>query len=375
MIGALIAVVEKTTTDVLKLKELDEIVVKFHCGDREWERFGGRAHDDFLACLHFVAINCTVTHGWFWWEVSSSGKDFTAVNSIFDFSSMAFFAIGLAVLLGQSLLIPIDGCSINPNRPFGPLHLLLTPSQRTATNISFGTHTCISFSSCAAEFVAMTLFVNIEPGSAIGIAKTEGSAWVLQVSLVFGFASTQGLGSNRAGEGWSFNVHTWLIALASRSGVAHWRWSESSDDCVKGQHVSFFKSVPVERVEFHEIHANLDSVVSKNLVERILTSTSVNHLWTEGAVAPVKNQEQCNSYSSWIVSRSILGCNGEFMDNALVQQPISIASWSEVPRNTRTCRRQRADSDVDSDTSTSCCICHATQLQQQQQQQQQQSQL
>ena len=30
------------------------------------------------------------------------------------------------------------------------------------------------FSSCAAEFVAMTLFVILEPGSAVGIAKTEG---------------------------------------------------------------------------------------------------------------------------------------------------------------------------------------------------------
>ena len=28
-------------------------------------------------------------------------------------------------------------------------------------------------------------------------------------------------------------------------------------------------------------------------------------LTTEGAVAPVKNQGQCNSYSLWIVSRSI----------------------------------------------------------------------
>ena len=63
MNGAPIAVVEKTTTDVLKLKELDGTVVKFHCGDREWECFGGRAHGDFLACLHRVAINWTVTLG------------------------------------------------------------------------------------------------------------------------------------------------------------------------------------------------------------------------------------------------------------------------------------------------------------------------
>ena len=35
MNDALMSVVEKTTTDVLKLKELDKIVVKLHCGDRE----------------------------------------------------------------------------------------------------------------------------------------------------------------------------------------------------------------------------------------------------------------------------------------------------------------------------------------------------
>ena len=44
----------------------------------------------------------------------------TAVNSDFDQSSMACFAIGLAVFLGHSLLVPIDGCSINPTRSFGP---------------------------------------------------------------------------------------------------------------------------------------------------------------------------------------------------------------------------------------------------------------
>ena len=52
----------------------------------------------------------------------------------------------------------------------------------------------------------MTLFVIIGPGSAIGTSKTEGSARIFQVSWTFGFASTQGLGSNGAGEGWSFNM-------------------------------------------------------------------------------------------------------------------------------------------------------------------------
>ncbi|CAK0861835.1 unnamed protein product [Prorocentrum cordatum] len=41
-----------------------------------------------------------------------------------------------------------------------------------------------------AEFVAMTLFVIVGCGSACGIANKEGSAWVLQVALTFGFAIT-----------------------------------------------------------------------------------------------------------------------------------------------------------------------------------------
>ena len=53
----------------------------------------------------------------------------TAVNSDFDYSSMACFAIGLAVFLGHSLLVPIDGCSINPTRSFGPAVFDAVPAQ------------------------------------------------------------------------------------------------------------------------------------------------------------------------------------------------------------------------------------------------------
>ena len=42
------------------------------------------------------------------------------------------------------------------------------------------------------------------------------------------------------------HVRTWLIAQASRNGVAHWRWLESPDDYVKCLYVSFPFSVPVE---------------------------------------------------------------------------------------------------------------------------------
>jgi MIP family channel proteins len=41
-----------------------------------------------------------------------------------------------------------------------------------------------------AEFIAMALFVIVGCGSACGIAKKEGSAWVLQVALTFGLAIT-----------------------------------------------------------------------------------------------------------------------------------------------------------------------------------------
>ena len=70
------------------------------------------------------------------------------------------------------------------------------------------------------------------------------------------------------------NVRTWLIALASHNGAAHWKWSESSDDCVKGQYIPYPFFEPVERAEFHDIHTDVDSVVSKNLAECTLAEKS-----------------------------------------------------------------------------------------------------
>jgi len=43
---------------------------------------------------------------------------------------------------------------------------------------------------CMAEFIAMTLFVVFGCGSAMGIAKEPGSAWIFQVALTFGLAIT-----------------------------------------------------------------------------------------------------------------------------------------------------------------------------------------
>mmetsp|Transcript_61197 Transcript_61197/g.189592 ORF Transcript_61197/g.189592 Transcript_61197/m.189592 type:complete len:128 (-) Transcript_61197:7-390(-) len=45
----------------------------------------------------------------------------TAVNSATAANSaLAPLAIGLSVFLAHSVLIPVDGCSINPTRTFGP---------------------------------------------------------------------------------------------------------------------------------------------------------------------------------------------------------------------------------------------------------------
>jgi len=46
------------------------------------------------------------------WETAVSSKSTTGQN--------ACIAIGFAVFLAHLLLLPIDGCSINPTRSFGP---------------------------------------------------------------------------------------------------------------------------------------------------------------------------------------------------------------------------------------------------------------
>jgi len=49
-------------------------------------------------------------------------------------------------------------------------------------------HEPVSLEAFVAEYIAMTLFVLVGCGSAMGVAKEPGSAWVLQVSLTFGLA-------------------------------------------------------------------------------------------------------------------------------------------------------------------------------------------
>ena len=54
MNDALMAVVEKTTTDVFKLKELDKMVVKLHCGDREKNHQSRRDYRYWYGCAGFL---------------------------------------------------------------------------------------------------------------------------------------------------------------------------------------------------------------------------------------------------------------------------------------------------------------------------------
>ena len=106
---------------------------------KKWgQKLNVNTNDDADDCMTQHIDDCVALHN------ANTHKYFHRARM--TLSSMAFFAIGLAVFLSHCFLFPIDGCSISPTRSFGPSHHLLTPSRRTATNISFGTHTCISFS-------------------------------------------------------------------------------------------------------------------------------------------------------------------------------------------------------------------------------------
>mmetsp|Transcript_99216 Transcript_99216/g.305879 ORF Transcript_99216/g.305879 Transcript_99216/m.305879 type:complete len:349 (-) Transcript_99216:19-1065(-) len=73
---------------------------------------------------------------------------------------------------------------------------LVTPRQ-SVPGMAF------SWSEAAAEYLTMTLYVIMGCGSAMAIAKDAGSAWVLQVALVFGLSVTTlyfGLGHYSGGQ-------------------------------------------------------------------------------------------------------------------------------------------------------------------------------
>ena len=78
--------------------------------------------------------------------------------------------------------------SIRPDLTFqlswrGSLETRRRPSSRRLQ-----LHQGLLFRRLRPSFVAMTLLIILRQGSAIGIVYTEGSAWVLWVSLTSGFA-------------------------------------------------------------------------------------------------------------------------------------------------------------------------------------------
>jgi len=86
-----------------------------------------------------------------------------------------------------------DGCDAVPPTPAKADQVLFQrqpPVQRSQLQSSQASAEAqaVSWAAAAAEFVAMTLFVIIGCGSAMGVAKEAG--WVLQVSLSFGLAIT-----------------------------------------------------------------------------------------------------------------------------------------------------------------------------------------
>eukprot|EP00933_Yihiella_yeosuensis_P045632 TRINITY_DN4102_c1_g1_i1.p1 TRINITY_DN4102_c1_g1~~TRINITY_DN4102_c1_g1_i1.p1 ORF type:complete len:544 (+),score=102.40 TRINITY_DN4102_c1_g1_i1:107-1738(+) len=140
--------------------------------------------------------------------------------------AQAAIAIGLAVFVAHVMLIPIDGCSINPTRSFGPA---LVAEIRYNSDVSFfkdmwifwigpilgsllatGAYKLLNFidarkgevsktrpspNAALAEYIAMTLFVVFGCGSAMGVHSSQPvggtsvfPSWVVLVSLTFGFA-------------------------------------------------------------------------------------------------------------------------------------------------------------------------------------------
>jgi len=108
-------------------------------------------------------------------------------------TSTVAFAGGLAILalVAGAAAVQETSCSEvdSPEAEVGSV-LLQQRSERGKAIMERVEVAPFSFKACAAEFIAMTLFVVIGCGSACGIAKEAGSAWVLQVALTFGFAIT-----------------------------------------------------------------------------------------------------------------------------------------------------------------------------------------
>lgn len=89
--------------------------------------------------------------------------------------------------------VPLEEFSLDGEESLSLLQIS-TEQERGTENLRTGVVQApdkdFDMKKCQAEFLAMALFVFFGCGSAMSIAKTEGSAWILQVSLTFGIAIT-----------------------------------------------------------------------------------------------------------------------------------------------------------------------------------------
>merc|ERR1719440_2079919 len=92
-----------------------------------------------------------------------------------------------AVNLLQATAVTETASAADPDKPASktPPAASTEPAAAATTEVS-----TFDFRAGVAEYIAMTLFVIIGCGSAMGIAKEAGSAWIFQVALAFGLGIT-----------------------------------------------------------------------------------------------------------------------------------------------------------------------------------------
>jgi len=95
-----------------------------------------------------------------------------------------------AAALVLALSLAVSASALQPNAATLSMHVQSVLHMQPGNSTSTSAEPPVKFSAVLAEYVAMTLFVVIGCGCAMGIAKEPGSAWILQVSLTFGFAIT-----------------------------------------------------------------------------------------------------------------------------------------------------------------------------------------
>ena len=104
----------------------------------------------------------------------AGGSLFRRSNSGWNQVTLAPLAIGLAVFIAHAVLIPIDGCSINPTRSFGPAVVSWAQDRHGSAAFSnfhvFTVAPCLGATLAAAWYAAAK---HIPTGVAPALAKEE----------------------------------------------------------------------------------------------------------------------------------------------------------------------------------------------------------